>query len=341
MEGEKVTNFPVALLISPRYLVLINASMWAFVCACAQVLCVRVSLCAGASWGGLCGFPLFMWQWGVGNGVVVWQTDSFINNVELVFPQRLGSSHSSTWGSWSFGEHLREERIGEPRWGTGGTVTSAISPATLPRERDWRWERKRSTGKGEGGSCRQEDLNTGSIVLCGSLGEDQAEREKRAKIDSCSEVGRWESRWQKRKKEAVREMGGRGRVKKSDGVKIKGQDKNRGGPLCVSPYLCAEEDVILDRVAHIHLDDTCFSHRGNIPSTPPLCSIASRGIAALNNKCSKSVHGGDSLRRNICDLPHRERETHTDTSSTHLIFPSCGSSCGGSSDSSLESSSSK
>lgn len=135
--------------------------------------------------------------------------------------------------------------------------------------------------------------------------------------------------------------------KKSDGVKIKGQDKNRGGPLCVSPYLCAEEDVILDRVAHIHLDDTCFSHRGNIrlrfPSTPtpPLCSIASRGIAALNNKCSKSVHGGDSLRRNICDLPHRERETHTDTSSTHLIFPSCGSSCGGSSDSSLESSSSK
>lgn len=31
-------------------------------------------------------------------------------------------------------------------------------------------------------------------MLCGSLGEDQAEREKRAKIDSCSEVGRWESR---------------------------------------------------------------------------------------------------------------------------------------------------
>lgn len=239
MEGEKVTNFPVALLISPRYLVLINASMWAFVCACAQVLCVRVSLCAGASWGGLCGFPLFMWQWGVGNGVVVWQTDSFINNVELVFPQRLGSSRSSTWGSWSFGEHLREERIGEPRWGTGGTVTSAISPATLPRERDWRWERKRSTGKGEGGSCRQEDLNTGSIVLCGSLGEDQAEREKRAKIDSCSEVGRWESRWQKRKKEAVREMGGRGRVKKKWwGKNQRPGQKQRRSSLCVTLSLC-------------------------------------------------------------------------------------------------------
>lgn len=239
MEGEKVTNFPVALLISPRYLVLINASMWAFVCACAQVLCVRVSLCAGASWGGLCGFPLFMWQWGVGNGVVVWQTDSFINNVELVFPQRLGSSRGSTWGSWSFGEHLREERIGEPRWGTGGTVTSAISPATLPRERDWRWERKRSTGKGEGGSCRQEDLNTGSIVLCGSLGEDQAEREKRAKIDSCSEVGRWESRWQKRKKEAVREMGGRGRVKKKWwGKNQRPGQKQRRSSLCVTLSLC-------------------------------------------------------------------------------------------------------
>lgn len=67
--------------------------------------------------------------------------------------------------------------------GTPGTVTSAISPATLPRGEGLKVREKREQRGGKEVGEEEKDRNTAGLVLHGSSGREQAERKKRATTD--------------------------------------------------------------------------------------------------------------------------------------------------------------
>lgn len=66
------------------------AYMWSMLLSLCVHVCISMFVC----------YPVFVWQWGVGKRVLVWQTDSFINNVVLVF--------ASTWAAVSVAHRVVE-----------------------------------------------------------------------------------------------------------------------------------------------------------------------------------------------------------------------------------------